>query len=328
MNYVEKVEEFKFEKPEINYQARFLTVCPLAPRANKVRQLNKDGKVRKVYETEFVKKMGNTELIIVGRKKFGVPHGRDILVVLFLIREALTQNNGGLIVTKSPIRKYLDTFGIDKSEKGYSEAKKRFTRIRYSHWYWDEHGKNIDKENSESYQIIKRWSVFFDKKDLHQLFDSYIELDSDFWKYIKNKRIPYDLNMVRKIKNRPIILNLYLLLVYRTYEIWDKHPNKHIYIPFFGENGLMYQLSANFKQKRDFKVRLINKWLPVIKSEWPNCPCLVEQLERPRNNKRFKDGLTICVNSPSQLHIAPHWPKRLRQAREEAAKESEKTKRG
>ena len=320
----------KIEGPNINYQAGFLTVCPLAPRARKIEYLNYKGKKKEGYETEFFKKMGNTELTIIGKKKYGFPNGRDILVILYLIREALLQNNEGIIVIKTPLTDYLDTFEIDKSEKGYTEAKTRFKRIRYSSWYWDEGDGEKIEQNSVSYQIIRRWSVFFDKKEMHPLFESYIQLDPDFWNYIKNKKIPYDLNIVKKIKDKPILLNLYLLLVYRTYEIWNSHPNQTVFIPFYSEKGLMNQLSANFTRNRDFKTKLINKWLPIIQSEWKDCPCFVERItpagKNFKRNKIYKDGLTIHVESVSQLHILPHLPKKLRQAKEEAKKEAEKTK--
>lgn len=318
---LKNVENF-LNVPDVNYQARFLTVCPLAPKALKEKKVLKNGKSKNVYQTEFVKVMGNTELILVGREKYGIPHGRDILVILYLIREALIQNNSGIIVTKTPLRDYMDLFEIDKSKKGYKEAKTRFLRIRYSHFYWDEKGKNEDtRQKSEDYRIIKRWSVAFDKRETDQKYDNYIELDSDFWNYIKKRKIPYDIKLVRKLKDKTIALNLYLFLVYRTYQIWTQSPKKEVFIPFYGENGLMNQLSANFQRKRDFKAKLINKWLPQIKWEWENCPCIIEKIQEKKGKKQYKDGITIHIESAAQLHISPHWPKRIRQAREEAKKE-------
>jgi len=312
--------------PDVNYQARFLTVCPLAPKAVKEKKILKNGKTRNVYQTEFIKVMGNTELIIIGREKYGIPHGRDILVILYLIREALVQNNNGIIVTKTPLKDFMELFDIDNSEKGYKEAKARFLRIRYSHFYWDEKGQNEDtRQKSDNYRIIKRWSVAFDKRQVDQKFDNYIELDSDFWNYIKLKKIPYDIKLVRKLKDKTLALNLYLFLVYRTYQIWTQKDKKEVFIPFYGEKGLMNQLSANFQRKRDFKAKLKNKWLPQIKWEWPNCPCLVEKINESKGKKQYKDGITIRIESTSQLQISPHWPKLLRQAREEAKKKMEKS---
>jgi hypothetical protein len=214
-------------------------------------------------------------------------------------------------------------FDIEPNDQGYREAKKRFKRIRYANWYWDENFKG--GETSTTFKIIENWCVFFDdNKEQNSLYDSYIELAKPFWDYIKNKKIPYDLNTLKKIKDKPLVINLYLWLVYRVYDQWERKKNQPVFIPFFGPNGLMNQLSSNLTRKEDFKSKMIHKYIPLIRNEWHNCPVFLEKefrKDKPKNlgrKKEFKDGITIHIDAPSQLQIPPHWPKKIRQAREEA----------
>lgn len=344
MNDVEKLVEFQF-KP--------LAVCPLPPRPKRIMVINKaTGKKEYRYEQELKKTFGNTTVQIIASNEYGLPHGRDILVILYLIKKALDQNNKGIIKTKSPIRDYLKMFKLDSSQQGYEEAIRRFKRVRKATFYWTEeskdgkkgkdeknakNAKNVKdgkdgKENSLSYQIIRRWSVYFDDIDRSNLFDSFIELDPVFWEYISKKRIPYDLSTVQELKDRISVLNLYLWLVYRAYEIWNNQKNKPVFIPFFGPNGLKSQLSSNITRNSDFKRKMIEKYIPLLKYVWKDCPIyLLKETKTTakdlRRNKVYQDGMLIQIDSVNQLHISPHWPKKLRQAREEAKnanKEDEK----
>ena len=325
MSNVEKVIEFQF-KP--------LAICPLPPRPKRIMVINKDtGKREYRYEQEITKKFGTQTVKIIASKDYGFPHGRDILVILYLIKAALEQNNNGLIKTKSPLKDYLSMFKLDNSSQGYEEAKQRFKRIRHSTFYWAEE-RNEKKEVKEdktgkndslSYQIIRRWSVYFDNIDRSNLFDSFIELDPVFWEYISIKRIPYDLSTVKELKDRISVLNLYLWLVFRAYEIWSTKKNTPVFIPLFGPNGLKNQLSSNITRNTDFKRKMIEKYIPLLKSVWADCPIYLEKQinteAKDLSRKRiYKDGIIIQVKSVNQLHIPPHWPKRLRQAREEAEK--------
>jgi len=330
MNAVEKVVEFQF-KP--------LAVCPLPPRPSRILVIDKEtGRKTYRYEQEILKSFGHTTVRIIASKDFGLPHGRDILVILYLIREALDQDNGGIIKTKTPIKDYLNMFKLDNSSQGYSEAIQRFKRIRYSTFYWTEEGKDNQevkeskagagkegKENSMSYQIIRRWSVYFDDIDRSNLFESFIELDPVFWEYISKKRIPYDLVTVQELKDKISVLNLYLWLVFRAYEIWINKKNEPVFIPFFGPNGLMSQLSSNISRNADFKRKMIEKYIPLLKHVWKDCPIYLQKEIKTKakdlsRKKIYKDGVFIQVNSVNQLHIPPHWQKQLRLAREEAEK--------
>lgn len=308
----------------INYQFKPLTICPLPPRVARLDYIDlKDGKKKSKYVNEVDKVLGSIKIKIIGSEKYGLPSGRDILVILYLIRTALIQNQDGVITSRSFLTDYLRMFDIEPNDQGYNEAKKRFKRIRYANWYWDENYKG--GETSTTFRIIENWCVFFDdNREQSSLYDSYIELAKPFWDYIKNKKIPYDLNTLKKIKDKPFVINLYLWLVYRVYDQWERKKNQPVFIPFFGPNGLMSQLSSNITRKEDFKSKMIHKYIPLIRNEWPNCPVFLEKdfsKEKPKNlgrKREFKDGITIHVESASQLQIPPHWPKKLRQAREEA----------
>jgi hypothetical protein len=333
MNTVEKL---------VKYQFKPLAICPLPPRPTRILVIDKKtGKKNYRYEQEITKTFGNITVRIIASKKYGLPHGRDILVILFFIQMAIDQNNNGLIKIKDPLKAYLEMFGLEKNKQSYSEAKTRFNRIRHSTFNWEDEKdkgnrqgqgqekkvKGID-DDSISYQIIKGWSVSFDDVEQRCLFESYIQLDDVFWKYISKKKIPYDLKTVIKLKDRISVLNIYLWMIFRAYEIWMTKGNEPVFIPLFGPNGLMLQMSSNIKRKEDFKNKLFSKYLPKLKEVWEDCPLYLEKENHTHakdlsRKKKYKDGIFIQVKSVNQLHIPPHWQKMLRLAREEAAANQE-----
>lgn len=302
---MDSIETANIAEIDLNFQFKPLTVCPLPPRIKKV--LIQEGNFKSEgYSPEWDKTVGDITIKIIGSPKFGVPYGRDILVVLYLIREAMRQNNDGIINFDS-LNNYLKTFHIDLGHKSYKEAIERFQRIFYSTWFWTDKKNDIDK--STSFRVIRSWSVYFsEEKGTNPIFDSFIELTPDFWAMIKNNRIPYDLNTVIKIKESPAVLNLYLWLVYRTYVNWKLKEGK-VFIPLYGDNGLKNQLSSDIKANNRFKQSFI-EWVETLKKAWPNCPIYFEEENDPykkgkRGNKVYKDGLFIEATDIAQLHVPP-----------------------
>ncbi len=261
-------------------------------------------------------KSGKVTLDVVGGK-YGVPHGRDNLIVLWLI--LLSRKQDSRRITKPSIYDFLKTFGIETSKTNYNDARKRLLRIIYSNWTW-----TITEKTETGYynrainiNIISDSLLFWDPRNVDieknpdsTLFDEYIELSEGFYETIKNYKIPYRLEVVKEIQNAPTLLNLYLFLSYRTYSVWRQRQaglSGVLKIPLFGDNGLKNQLGSHINN-RSFKLRL-KGYLEDLKKYWPNCPAeLDSELSDHdiRRNKTSGDRLVIKVKDISELDVIPN----------------------
>jgi hypothetical protein len=313
----------KSENIELMYQFKPLTVCPLPARIKKIDIVYNKSKRPAIegYEPYWEKKTGDQYVKIIANPHYGFPHGQDILVILYLMKAAIDHNKDGLIEFKS-IYDYLKTFNIDTGDKSSKAAIKAFKRIFYATWFWE--SKRTGNEQAISFRIIDSWNVWFDKEMPSQnpLFKSFIKLSPAAWQILKTHPIPCKLDAVCSLKGTPTALSLYLLLVYRT---WHNFHNekKEAFIPFFGENGLQFQLSSGIDKAKHFRQK-INHWIDQIKEVWPDAPFYFKHETDPdrmgKNKKKiYQDGLFINVKNVNQLHVDPHWDKMLRQAQEQSA---------
>lgn len=305
----------KYQRPlaeaekEIGFQFLPLAVCPLPPRPPSL-----------AAGEDWVKSVGKTTIRIVSSSRHGIPYGRDILIVLYLIQEALRQ--GGPVIKFSSLNHYLGTFNLSDQGTNYKEAVDRFKRVFYSSWFWED--KRQDGNGvTIAFRVVRSWNVFFDDtKGQNPLFDSFIELTPEFWEILQKHPIPYKLDSVIQFKDKPAVLNLYLYLVYRTWQNWHGKKGKE-FVPFFGDAGLQKQLSSDIARTDHFRKKL-HDWIDEIKTVWPECPIGFERETDPNfmgknRQKKYKDGLFINVKSVDQLHVGPHWPKEIRLAQEESA---------
>ena len=260
---------------------------------------------------------GKVTLDVVGGK-YGVPHGRDNLIVLWLI--LLSRKHNGRKITNPSIYDFLKTFDIEKTKLNYNDARSRLLRIIYSNWTW-----TITEQSGAGYfnrtinvNIISDSLLFWDPRNVGiekspeaTLFEEYIELSEGFYETIKNYKIPYRLEVVKEIQNAPTLLNLYLFLSYRIYSVWRQRQaglgNGVVKIPLFGDNGLKHQLGSPINN-RSFKLRL-KGYLEELKKYWPNCPAELDSELSPSDEKRRKtsgDRLVIKVKDISELDVMPN----------------------
>jgi hypothetical protein len=311
------------ENIDLMYQFKPLTVCPLPAKIKKINIIYDKSKRPAIegYEPYWEMKTGDQYVKIVANPHYGFPHGQDILVILYLMKAAIDQNKDGLIEFKS-IYDYLKTFNINLGDKSSKAAIKAFKRIFYSTWFWED--KRQGYEKGIRFNIIDSWNVWFDSeiKGSDPLFKSFIKLSPAAWQILKTHPIPCKLDAVCSLKGTPTALSLYLLLVYRTWQNWH-NEKKEIFIPFFGQNGLQFQLSSGIDKVFKFR-QAIQKWIDQIKEVWPDAPFYLKAETDPDKRGRNKmkinqDGLFIHVNNVNQLHVDPHWDKMLRQAQKQAA---------
>lgn len=285
-------------QPPIDFQFSPFCVCPLPP-------------TNKGLVGDFVKKTGEIEMRIVYSSEYGCPHGRDVLIYLYLIREALDQNSH--IIKFKAVSHILKTFKIDPGKKGYTAIKNSLMRIFHSLMVIKD-GRPNGVDWRSGIRVIKSWHLSFgddlspEQRESQMAFDGFlfIELDLNFFNSLKKHKIPYDLNAVIALKDKPVPLTLYLFLVFRTWYNLNVEK-KPVSIPFFGKSGLQNQLSSDIADKRNFRVKF-KSWLSDVKEVWEECPVEIEG-----------DTLAIECTSPDQLSVMEDGNKMLRLAQEEGA---------
>jgi hypothetical protein len=141
-----------FDRDELLFQFKPTTICPLpATNMPATFTINRDGDTKQGYMPEWKKEMGEFTVTISSLIQYGYPYGKDILIILYLVKEALKQNSR--IIKFKNIKHFLETFEIDTVGKNYKYFKEAFLRIRYSTWYWGKKGAT-DQMLDIDYKII------------------------------------------------------------------------------------------------------------------------------------------------------------------------------
>lgn len=313
----------KIENEEISLQCRVFTEFPFPAKLRRAVVFFEGQKKHIIdgYMAYWEKKVGTRAIKITANPHYGFPTGNDILVILYLIKKAREQNSGGSIEFKS-LNEFLRTFDYGCDQPNRTNAFKAFQRIFYSTWYYEDGSKKLPFRVMAYCELFPEDGLFKGEE-----FKNKIVLTKEFWDIILDYPVPYNFETVVKLKKSPTALNLYLFLVYRTWVNW-KIEKKEVFLPYFGENGLKFQLSSEISEDRFFR-RDFKNWVEQIKEIWPECPVYFkhdkgfdDQLSSKKKQKIFKDGLFIHTQNPDQLHVPPHWDKELRLAREEGKKKA------
>ncbi len=286
---------------DIGWLFRPLALCPFPARPLGKRKVLgvKDNKVEEIRDIVWKRKAGNISVEILGHPEYGVPYGQDILIVLFLANEARKQNSRKIQVNF--YRDFCRMFEINPNDgRRYRNVINSLNRIRHSQFTWTDNNDQ-SRQKGLHYIYIEEVDLFCDPKNPDQkpLYDQYILLSERFWDEINNYKIPLNLDAVRFLKAKTSNLNFYLWLSYRvaiTYlknkTLIDNSKSKGIeFIPFWGENGLIDQLSTQISKRHEFR-REIKKWLKNTYEIWPKCPVKLDG-----------DAIKITVSNSSQLDI-------------------------
>jgi hypothetical protein len=310
------VENNDFQR---TFQFRPLTICPLPLRITDKNKMS------------WESKNGPMTVRMLADDKYGLPKGRDILVILWLIYKCM--QNGDKFIKNARINDYLRFYGLNNGKKTREEAKERFLRIINTRWHWS--GLDGDPAYGlTKIDIVKKCRLYFSDDDSidpvseekgveeeggetfalkpqKAMGEEFILVSDEFYQTVVDSKIPYNINTVRKIQSAPFLLSLYLFLNWRAHYAWKRHlsgDETPLEIPLFGNNGLKKQLSStNNSNDRAFKAYLFEQ-VDILKKHWENCPVSYVPAVSNRDrsmNKEYKDVLSIKVTSIDQLDVQP-----------------------
>jgi hypothetical protein len=211
-------------------------------------------------------------------KNIGIPYGSyPRLILAYLITRA--------VKTKSPIinlgksfREFLKLIGIDDGGKQYSQLRKQLDRLLTAAFSWSY--SNEEVWSRTNIQVSHQSQLWWNPKSPDQLsfFDSYVELNANFFNEIVRKPVPIDLRVLRVLKNSPLGLDLYMFLAWRTFTL--KEPL------FISWKTLHNQLGGQYADMRNF-ARESKRHLRRIQAIWPEL-----------NVKSIRGRLCIEPSSP------------------------------
>lgn len=284
---------------KLSWLFRPLAVCPFpAYSLGKRTVISSDGKSREEYEILWVRQANNIKVKILGDPEYGVPHGQDTLIVLYLAMEAKRQ--GSRKIKVNFYRDFMKMFEMNPNDgRKYRLVVDSLRRIRNSKYSWEIEGET-GRETGLQFMYIEEYDLYCDPRNPEQpaLWDQYIVLSERFWHEISTHHIPSNLKAIIALKAKPAHLNFYIWLSYRVGQAYQKTVGKGleamgIHIPYWGENGLQSQLSSKISKFNDYR-KEVKKWMKIVKEVWPRCPVEIEG-----------DALKIHVTAKDQLDVQP-----------------------
>lgn len=296
--HVEVLSDRELHTQELGWLFRPLAICPFpAYSLGKRTVIGADGKSRQEYEILWVRQSNNIKVKILGDPEYGVPHGQDTLVVLYLAFEARRQ--GSRRIKVNFYRDFMRMFEMNaNSGWKYRLVVESLRRIRNAKYSWEVEGEA--REQGLHFLYIDEYDLYCDPKnpDQKSFFDQYILLSERFWQEISKHHIPSNLKAIIALKSKPAHLNFYIWLSYRVGQAYRETIDKDlgpklIHINFWGPNGLQSQLSSKISKPNDYR-KEVKKWLIKVKEVWPLCPAEIEG-----------DALRICVTGEDQLDVLP-----------------------
>ena len=296
---VEIQVERQLREQELGWLFRPLAVCPF-PASSPGKRIVKDvfGKEKEEYHVLWTRRAGNIKIEVLGHPDYGIPHGQDTLVILFLAYEARRQ--GSRKIRVSFYRDFMRMFEMNPNDgRKYRLVVESLQRIRNAKYSWEVEGEP-SRERGLHFLYIDEYDLYCDPKnpDQRSLFDQYILLSERFWYEISNHHIPSNLKAIIALKSKPAHLNFYIWLSYRVGQAFRETVGKgqapeQIIIPFWGSRGLQEQMSSKIEQKFLYRNE-VKKWMKSVGEVWPNCPAELDG-----------DALRICVTGEDQLDVQP-----------------------
>src|SRR5262245_46690864 len=152
-------------------------------------------------------------------KNIGIPYGSyPRLILAYLITQAIKTQTPTINLGNS-FREFLDLIGIEKGGHQYRQLKKQLDRILTAAFSWSY--TNEKMWSRTNIQVSHRSQLWWDPKSPQQLsfFDSYVELNANFFNEIIRNPVPIDLRVLKVLKNSPLGLDLYMFLSWRTFNL-------------------------------------------------------------------------------------------------------------
>lgn len=215
---------------------------------------------KKPEEFYFKRKNGNYSLVITSNPDIGLPYGSIPRLIMIWITSEVVKKKSRELVLGHSLNSFMSELGIPRTgayiERFKDQTKKLFS-CSISCTYDDG-----DTWQIENVRTVKRASLTWapQKSDDPKSHESILLLDKDFFEEILNKPVPIDLNVIKKIKNSSLALDIYCWLTYRMSYLRKMTP-----IPW---ESLHNQFGSNYAQDKSgryaFKKKFTEQMLKIL----------------------------------------------------------------
>ena len=193
-------------------------------------------------------------------KNIGIPYGSYPRLILIYLTNQAVKTQSPIINLGNSFRDFLDRIGIDDGGKQYRQLKKQLDRLFRAAFSWSYSNEKMDE--CTNIQVSHKSQLWWNPKSPNQLsfFDSYVELNANFFNEIIRNPVPIDFRVLKVLKNSPLGLDLYMFLTWRTFNL--KEP------VFISWQGLHNQLGGQYRDLKEF-ARDCRSHLRNIQAMWP-----------------------------------------------------------
>ena len=190
----------------------------------------------------WCRKNGNVSIDVNSGTEDGIPVGLPYgtyprLILAYLITQAVKTQDPTIYLGKS-FSHFLTLLDIKKGGKTYKQLHKQLERTLSASFAWT---YRTDKQWSRAnIQVSYDSQLWWDEKQPNQqsLWESYIELNLNFFNEIMRNAVPLDLRVLATLKNSPLGLDLYMFIAWRTFKL-----DKLVYISW---ESLQEQLGGQY----------------------------------------------------------------------------------
>ena len=270
--------------PEPGFMARWLMLCTL-PRSN-------PGSREK-----YVRRNGPYTLVMTAGHPHKLPFGNlPRLLAAWVCTEAVRTQSRVLVLGRS-LSEFMRKLDIEAQSGGRGGVRtrlrnqmQRFFSAQIRVVYQDQYG-----ERFISSAIADEGEFWWNERrpDDPVLFESKIELGEKFFEEIISHPVPLDINTLKALKRSPLGLDLYMWLVYRTFNL---DTSLRLSWPtLYRQFGVDPSRSGDNVTVQKFRKDCLRE-LKKIKAAWPG---LKYQIERGRRHE--KTGALILLPSTPQI---------------------------
>ena len=270
--------------PEPGFMARWLMLCTL-PRSN-------PGSREK-----YVRRNGPYTLVMTAGHPHKLPFGNlPRLLAAWVCTEAVRTQSRVLVLGRS-LSEFMRKLDIEAQSGGRGGVRtrlrnqmQRFFSAQIRVVYQDKYG-----ERFISSAIADEGEFWWNERrpDDPVLFESKIELGEKFFEEIISHPVPLDINTLKALKRSPLGLDLYMWLVYRTFNL---DTSLRLSWPtLYRQFGVDPSRSDDNVTVQKFRKDCLRE-LTKIKAAWPG---LKYQIERGRRHE--KTGALVLLPSTPQI---------------------------
>ena len=270
--------------PETGFMARWLMLCSL-PRSN-------PGQRR-----EYVRRNGPYTLYMTAGGGCKLPYGNlPRLLAAWMCTEAVRTQSRVLFLGHS-FSGFMRKLDIDAQSGGRGGVRtrlrnqmQRFFNAQLRVVYQAE-----GHEASVNSPIASETDLWWNERhpDVPTLWESTIQLGEKFFQEIIRHPVPLDMNTLKALKRSPLGLDLYMWLVYRTFNL--DAPLRLSWRTLYRQFGVEPDRSSDRVTVDNFRKDCLRE-LTKIKTAWPG---LEYRIERGRRHE--KTGALVLLPSAPQI---------------------------